>query len=71
MEGRAEIPVCGKNEDGTNRIPGYPSAEVNKLALQITATFDDFLQDIINILMPVSFLALAENKLAQNSENIL
>ena len=71
MENGTEIPVCGKNEDTTDRVPGYASAEVNKISLQITATFDDFLEDIINILMPQSFLQLADSQLAKKSENIL
>ena len=71
IEGGNEVFVCGKNDDGTDRVPGYASAEVNKISLQITATFDDFLEDIINILMPPSFLQLADNQLVKKSENIL
>ena len=63
--------VCGVDSDNKPRIPGVPSAKVNELSLQITATFDDFMEEIINILMPPSFLQLAESKLTQKSENIL
>ena len=71
LEAGAEVPVCGKNEDGTDRVPGYASAEVNKISLEITATFDDFLEDLITILMPPSFLQLADSQLAKKSEIIL
>ena len=63
--------VCGQDSDGSDRIPGVPSSRVNELSLQITATFDDFMEEVINILMPPSFLQLAESKLTQKSENIL
>ena len=65
------VQVCGKDSDGNDRIPGVPSSRVNELSLQITATFDDFMEEVINILMPLSFLQLAESKLTQKSENIL
>ena len=65
------VQVCGQDSDKKDRIPGVPSAKVNELSLQITATFDDFMEEVINILMPPSFLQLAESKLTQKSENIL
>ena len=71
MKGTTKVKVCGLNADLTDREPGYPSAEVNKLSLQITATLDDFMEEVINILMPPSFLALADNKLQIKSENVL
>ena len=39
--------VCGKDSNDNDRIPGVPSAKVNELSLQITATFDDFMEEII------------------------
>ena len=56
--------VCGYTDDAKNfpRIPGVPSAKVNELSLQITATLNDFMDNIISILMPPSFLQLAESK---------
>ena len=54
--------VVGKYNNGEDRIPGYPSANVNALSLKITKTFDDFMDEIINILMPPSYMELAKNK---------
>ena len=62
-------PVCGK--DGANdRVPGIPSAIVNKMSLQITKTFDDFMDEIIAILMPPNYLELAKNKLIEKSNAV-
>ena len=62
--------VCGYTDDATNFpwIPGVPSSKVNELSLQITATLNDFMDSVISILMPPSFLQLAEGKLAIKSE---
>ena len=56
--------VCG------DRIPGVPSAIVNKMSIQITKTFDDFMDEIIAILMPPNYLELAKNKLTEKSNSI-
>ena len=53
-----------------NRIPGYPSANVNALSLKITKTFDDFMDEIICILMPPSYMELAKNKTIVKAESI-
>ena len=53
-----------------DRIPGYPSANVNSLSLKITKTFDDFMDEIINILMPPSYMELAKNKTIVKAEAI-
>ena len=71
INGTTKVKVCGKDANNEDRIPGYASAEVNELSLQITATLDDFMEECINILMPTSFISLAETKLALKSENIL
>ena len=62
--------VCGFLDDARNnpRIPGVPSSKVNELSLSITATMNDFIDSVINLLMPPSFLQLAENKLTIKSE---
>ena len=53
-----------------DRIPGVPSAIVNKMSLQITKTFDDFMDEIIAILMPPNYLELAKNKLIEKSNAV-
>ena len=67
--------VCVVGQDlssGTalDRIPGYPSANVNSLSLKITKTFDDFMDEIINILMPPSYMELEKNKTIVKAEAI-
>ena len=67
-----ECVVGQDSSSGTaeNRIPGYPSANVNALSLKITKTFDDFMDEIINILMPPSYMELAKNKTIVKAEAI-
>ena len=62
--------VCGFTDAAKTlpRVPGVQSSRVNQLAMQITATLDDFMNEIIAILMPPSFLQLAESKLTIKSE---
>ena len=62
--------VCGFSDQAQNnpRIPGVPSSKVNELSLSITATMNDFIDSVISLLMPPSFLQLAENKLTIKSE---
>ena len=62
--------VCGADAAGKDRIPGVPSAIVNKMSLQITKTFDDFMDEIIAILMPRNYLELAKNKLTEKSNSV-
>ena len=62
--------VVGKYDNGNDRLPGYPSANVNALSLKITKTFDDFMDEIINILMPPSYMELAKNKTIVKAEAI-
>ena len=63
--------VCGYTDATKNipRIPGVPSSRVNELSMQITATLNDFMNEIIAILMPPSFLQLAESELTIKSES--
>ena len=65
-----KTPMCGKDAAGNERIPGVPSAIVNKMSLQITKTFDDFMDEIIAILMPPNYLELAKNKLIEKSNSV-
>ena len=62
--------VVGVDDNGSERIPGYPSANVNALSQKITKTFDDFMDEIINILMPPSYMELAKNKTIVKAEAI-
>ena len=63
--------VCGYSDEARNnfRIPGVPSSKVNELSLSITATMNDFIDSVISLLMPPSFLQLAESKLTIKSES--
>ena len=62
--------VCGFYDEAKNnaRIPGVPSSTVNELSLSITATMNDFIDSVISLLMPPSFLQLSESKLTIKSE---
>lgn len=56
--------VCGEDDSNNERIPGIPSSRANEISLQITATLDDFISEVVELLMPPSFLQLANNELA-------
>ena len=54
---------------GTNiPPPGVPSSKVNSLAMSITQTLDDFCDELIELIMPKSFLSLADGRLRVQSE---
>ena len=66
----AQVGVSKLGKAGNERVPGYPSANVNALSLKITKTFDDFMDEIINILMPPSYMELTKNKSIVKAEAI-
>ena len=62
---------------GTNSIfelqqsippPGVPSTKVNALAMSITQTLDNFCDELIELILPKSFLSLADGRLRVQSE---
>ena len=48
--------------------PGLPSAKVNNLAMSITQTLDNFCDELIELILPKSFLSLADGRLRVQSE---
>ena len=48
--------------------PGLPSTKVNALAMSITQTSDNFCDELIELILPKSFLSLADNRLRVQSE---
>ena len=54
--------VIGGN-GGTAIIPGYPSQKANILAMRLCEMLESELQEILNILMPISFSTVAEQAL--------
>ena len=53
----------------TNVPPcGVPSNKVNELAMSITQTLDSFCDELIELILPKSFLSLADNRLRVQSE---
>ena len=48
--------------------PGVPSNKVNALAMSITQTLDNFCDELIELILPKSFLSLADGRLRVQSE---
>ena len=48
--------------------PGIPSNKVNELAMSITQTLDGFCDELIELILPKSFLSLADGRLRVQSE---
>ena len=48
--------------------PGVPSTKVNALAMSITQTLDNFCDELIELILPKSFLSLADGRLRVQSE---
>ena len=48
---------------GTSIVPGYPSQKANLIAMRLCEMLESELQEILNILMPISFSTVAEQAL--------
>ena len=61
--------IDGKNVLGDDLpAPGVPSLKVNQLAISITSTLNSFVDEMLELLLPKSFLSLADNRLRLQSE---
>ena len=54
--------------NGTIPPPGVPSVKVNQLAMSITQTLDNFCDELIELILPKSFLSLADGRMRVQSE---
>ena len=48
--------------------PDVPSLKVNESAMSITSTINSFVDEILELILPKSFLSLADNRLRVQSE---
>ena len=48
---------------GNSLVPGFPSQKCNILAMRICEMLESELQEVVNILMPISFSTVAEEAL--------
>jgi hypothetical protein len=64
--GSSIVELPGVSEE--NRAVSYPSQEINKLALSIASTVDEFLDKICNIILPDEYLDNVRNAFITKSK---